>query len=129
MRPRSPRSPCAAPLRVFAALTLFGVIASGCSDLKSPISPDDIATIDRADFGIELSVLNPRVRQIMSVQDGHTTSLMRITRVVGTATGLTSDEGSPSWFSPRNRLAGERSRRALTEIGRASCRERVYVLV
>lgn len=72
-------------------LVVFGLFA-GCSEMSNdPNSP--IST----EGSIRLSQAEPRIQNVMAIQNAHTAGLMKDPLVVGTATGLTED-GDPAIF-------------------------------
>src|ERR1044072_1525189 len=75
-------SPRRAALVILLAVAAFAVAVAGCSkDRGTPLSPTS------QNLG-ELTMANPIVRNVAAVQDRHTSDLMSIPGVVGTATGL-----------------------------------------
>jgi hypothetical protein len=74
-------------LSVSLALAATALLLAGCSkDQGNPLSPS--ADLGDLKGGAELSLANPKVRAMVAVQDRHTTDLMSIPGVVGTATGV-----------------------------------------
>src|ERR1043166_9295773 len=81
----SPRR--AAPV-ILLAFAVFAVVVAGCSkDRGTPLSPTSQNLGSLKNPG-ELTMAYPVVRNIAAVQDRHTSELMSIPGVVGTATGL-----------------------------------------
>ena len=92
MRTRSHGRSWAVLARLFAVLALLGLVWVGCIDTtESPVAPGT----DKTSPENELNAANPRVQEVMAVQDRHTPELMGMPGVVGTATGLTRD-GRPA---------------------------------
>ena len=79
--------------RLIVAIALFGVISVGCIDnVNQPTAPPEEQAVKAGPpAGEALTAANPRVQEIMAVQDRHTPSLMANPNVVGTATGLGPD--------------------------------------
>ena len=81
-------SPAPRRFMLFGTLVVAAaLLLAGCSkDRGNPLSP----STDLGDLkgGAELSMANPKVRAMVAVQDRHTTDLMSIPGVVGTATAV-----------------------------------------
>jgi hypothetical protein len=81
-------SPRRAALVILLAVAAFAVAVAGCSkDRGTPLSPTSQNLGSLKNPG-ELTMANPIVRNVAAVQDRHTSDLMSIPGVVGTATGL-----------------------------------------
>ncbi|MGD9546293.1 MAG: hypothetical protein AB7V45_01975 [Candidatus Krumholzibacteriia bacterium] len=76
------------------ALALAGLFMfQGCSDSEvSPVSP---ASRETDGLVREFGALNPRLREVMTIQESYTPSLMSSPEVIGTATTFTED-GEPA---------------------------------
>src|SRR5262245_1210767 len=81
-------SPAPRRFMLFGTLVVAAaVLLAGCSkDRGNPLSPS--ADLGDLKGGAELSMANPKVRAMVAVQDRHTTDLMSIPGVVGTATAV-----------------------------------------
>ncbi|MBN1348378.1 hypothetical protein JXJ21_03150 [candidate division KSB1 bacterium] len=77
---------------LFTAAVLVFVLAFWVGCNKNPKAPEATQLAEQAPV---LSKSNPRIQEVMAVQDWHTPELMADPNVVGTATGLTSD-GQPA---------------------------------
>lgn len=84
---RNPARWSAGVLMIFTLTLLFGCSEEG-TNVNTP-------TNDIGQDKLLLSSKNPRIRDVMGVQNRHTGSLMEDPTVVGTATGLTED-GEPA---------------------------------
>lgn len=75
-------------------LALAGMFMfQGCSDSEvSPVSP---ASRETDNLVREFGALNPRIREVMTIQEDYTPSLMSSPEVIGTATTIT-DDGEPA---------------------------------
>jgi hypothetical protein len=81
-------SPRSAALVSVAVLVAVGAVMAGCSTERgTPLSPTAQTNLGALKNPGELSMANPVVRNIAAAQDRHTTELMAIPGVVGTATG------------------------------------------
>ncbi len=77
---------------ICAMATAF--IWTGCSnDDSSPVSSQ--STVQDPRQNLELSAANPRVQEVMGIQDKHTKQLMTDPDVIGTATTI-GDDGEPA---------------------------------
>ncbi len=76
--------------RCLASIAITSLVWVGCSELsEQPTAPSMSAqTGESAAQGPLLEKTNPRVLEVMAVQDRHTSRLMQLPDVVGTATGL-----------------------------------------
>jgi hypothetical protein len=75
------------PFRTVALVALLGLIWVGCNDISDRVSgpaPQPSKVFDSND----LSAANPRVQEVMAVQNRHTDELLRTPDVVGTGTGV-----------------------------------------
>jgi hypothetical protein len=70
------------------ALVLWGCSKNPLSSVESPESPVQITQGLDAAGGAILSAENPRVREVMAIQDRHTPDLMKLAGVVGVGTGM-----------------------------------------
>ena len=73
--------------RFLACIAIASLVWVGCMEVaEQPTSPttNEKATVDSG-AALELSQANPRVHQVMTVQDRHTPQLMQVPDVVGTA--------------------------------------------
>ena len=73
---------------VLALVTVGALLASCSKDRGTPLSPNVETNAGALKNAGELSLANPGVRNISVVQDRHTTDLMAIPGVIGTATGF-----------------------------------------
>jgi hypothetical protein len=81
-------SPRRAALVAVLALAAVGALLASCSkDRGTPLSPTAQTNLGALKNPGELSMANPVVRNVAAAQDRHTTELMAIPGVVGTATG------------------------------------------
>lgn len=92
MRTRSGRKRAVAS-RLFAVLAVSGALWLGCTDRSEvPSAPPTGNTVDKAaPIDDQLSLANPRVLDIVAVQERHTPVLMSNDKVVGTAIGLSEN--------------------------------------
>lgn len=80
------------PLAAAAIVAMF--VWSGCADDHRG-NPADPSGPDLASDLARFSPSNPRIQQVMAIQDIHTAELMESPLIVGTATGLT-EKGEPA---------------------------------
>jgi hypothetical protein len=86
MKVSFPRRTALVATLAVAAITL---VLAGCGkDQGNPLSPTTRSDLGAMKGGAELTMANAAVRAIAAVQDRHTTELMGIAGVVGTATGV-----------------------------------------
>ena len=89
MHDRSANRPWAWMGRFLAFVVLASLVWVGCSDLTDqPTSPTTAEETALAPDAALLGKANPRVLQVMAAQNRHTSRLMQLPDVVGTATGI-----------------------------------------
>ena len=82
----SPRLRTVAASAAAVALVLWGCSRNPLSSVETPVQITQGGLESAAQGG--LSVENPRVQQVMAIQDRHTPDLMKLSGVVGVGTGM-----------------------------------------
>src|SRR5262245_15042992 len=74
--------------RFLACIAIAGLVWVGCSEVSDQPTAPATPSVQGSDNGALPSKLQQRVLEVMAVQDRHTSHLMQLPDVVGTATGL-----------------------------------------